>query len=58
MVAFTTGYRKDMAAVKSEKEARLNYTNQPFARQLFVTILYVQLLAANDWHVFFSMKSL
>jgi hypothetical protein len=51
-VAFTTGYRNDMAAVKSEKEARLNYTNQPFARQLFVAIIYVKLLAANEWQVF------
>jgi hypothetical protein len=43
---------------KSEKEKGLNYTVQPFARQFFDTISSVQLLAANDSHVYFSAKYL
>jgi hypothetical protein len=40
-----------MAGTKAEKEARFNYTIQPFAREFFD----VQLLAAKDQHVFFSV---
>jgi len=36
-----------MDAVTSEKEARINYSNQPFARQFFDAMLNVQLLAAK-----------
>jgi hypothetical protein len=41
---------------KSEKEKGLNYTVQPFARQFFDNISSVQLLAAKDSHVYFSLK--
>jgi hypothetical protein len=37
-----------IAAAKSRKEAWLNYTIQPFARQFFDAISSVQLLAAKD----------
>jgi len=45
---FNACNRKDMAAATSEKEAKLNYTNQPFTRQFFVAILNVYMLAAKD----------
>jgi hypothetical protein len=54
----TAGNRKEMAVAKSEKEARLNYTIQPFVRDFFDAISSVQLLAANDSHVFFSINPL
>jgi hypothetical protein len=47
-----------MAGGTSEKEARLKYKIQPFARQFFVAILIFQLLSAKDWHIFLSIKSL
>jgi len=47
-MVFTSGIRKDMAAAKSKKQARLNYTNQPFARQFFVALLHIKLLTTND----------
>jgi len=37
----------NMAAVKSEREARLNYNIQPFARDEFVAILPVELCGRN-----------
>jgi hypothetical protein len=45
-----------MAGATSEKETLLNYTIQPFARHFFDAILNVQLLAAKDYHIFFSIK--
>jgi hypothetical protein len=45
-----------MAGVKSEKEARLNYTIQPFAKLFFDAISSVQLLAESDSQLFFSLK--
>ena len=47
-----------MDGAKSEKESRLNYTIHPFARDFFDVKSSVQLFAANDSHVFFSIKSL
>jgi hypothetical protein len=44
-----------MAASKSEKRTLLNYIIQPFTRQFFDAIYPVQLLAANNGHVFFCI---
>jgi hypothetical protein len=41
-----------MAADKSEKEAMLSYIIQPFARHFVDGISSVQLLAANESHLF------
>jgi len=41
-----------MVGGKSDKETWLNYTIQPYARQFSDDISLVQLLAANDKHVF------
>jgi len=46
-VVFTAGNRRVIAAAKSLKEARLNYTMQSFGRHFFDAISTVQLLAAN-----------
>jgi hypothetical protein len=45
-----------MAVAKSEEETRLNFPIQPFARQFFGVLTSVQLLAAKDSNVFFSLK--
>ena len=45
-----------MVGMKSEKETRLNYTIHPFAREFFDVMSSVQLFAAKDWHVSFSIK--
>jgi len=47
-----------MDAGTSEKEARLNYTIQPFAREFLEAILNVQLLAAKKLARIFSIKML
>jgi len=47
-----------MARSKSQKETWLNRTIQPFARQFSDAISSMQLLAANDLHVFLSLKPL
>jgi hypothetical protein len=47
-----------MKDAKSEKDTWLNYSIQPFAGQFFGSISPVQLLAANDWHVFIFLKPL
>ena len=36
---FTAGNRKKLAVGKSEHEAKPNYSTQPFAREIFVTII-------------------
>jgi hypothetical protein len=56
-VVFTAANRKKMAGAKSEKEKRLNYTIQPFARQFFGAILNVQLLAAKGLATNFLYKN-
>jgi len=58
VVFCTAENRKKMAGAKSEKEARLNYTVQPFAREYFDVMSSVQLFAANDSHVSFYIKPL
>ena len=55
MLVCTTGYRKNMAASTSDKRTLLNYIFQPFTRKFFDAIYSVQLLAANDCHVFFCL---
>jgi len=55
-VDFTAENNKKMAGAKSEKETRLNYNIQRLARYFFDAISFVQLIAANDLHVFFSLK--
>jgi len=47
-VVFTARNGKGTDAGTSEKEARLNYTIQPFAREFLEAILNVQLLAAKN----------
>jgi hypothetical protein len=47
--------QKNMAETKSEIEPWLNYIIKPFARHFFVSSLYVQLLAAKDWHSLFFL---
>jgi len=43
---------------KAEKETFLYYTIQPFARQFFVSISSVQLIAKKNGTSFFSIKPL
>jgi hypothetical protein len=45
-----------MGEAKSEKETKLKYKFQPFARQFFDAISLIQLPAANDIHVFISVN--
>jgi hypothetical protein len=47
-----------MSGSKSEKEKWLNCILQPFASQFIDKIPSVQLFAANNLHVFFSLKPL
>jgi hypothetical protein len=46
-VVYTADNRKNLAAATSEEEARLKYTNQSFARQIFFGIFYIHVLAAK-----------
>jgi len=55
-VVFTAGNIRQLAFGKSDKETWVNYTIQPFARQFFDVISFVQLLEAKDFHVFFFLK--
>jgi len=45
-----------MAAAKSERKAKLNYSTQPFDRDIFVATLSVELSGRNLKQVFFSLK--
>jgi len=57
-VVFTAGNIKQLAVGKSDKETWLKYTFQPFARQFFDVISFVQLIEAKDFHAFFFLKPL
>jgi hypothetical protein len=54
-VVFTVGNRKEMDGAKSEKESRVKYTIQAFAREFFDANLNVPLLAAKTSTYFFSI---
>jgi hypothetical protein len=47
-----------MADGKSEKETWLNYIVQLFARQFYVSISSVQVLAAKESHAYLALKNL
>jgi hypothetical protein len=52
----TAGYRINMIASISGKEAKLNYTIKPFARNIFVAILPVEMYGRNLEQVYFCIK--
>jgi hypothetical protein len=54
----TAGSKKKMPDAKSEKETWRKCTIHPFVREFIEAISSAQMLAANDWHVFFSKKRL